>query len=76
MATKPRSPIEVQREGFDALLERLGPADAIRFLQQYDSGHGDYTAERHKWLDGLTVDEVVRAMEKEQAEGGVGKNGE
>lgn len=69
MATKPRSPAEVQREGFRALLDRLGPADTIRFIQFYDNGHGDYTKERHQWLDGLTVDDIVRGIEARRAQG-------
>ena len=28
-------------------MKSLGPADAIRFLQQFDPGYGDYTAEWH-----------------------------
>lgn len=39
-------PEEVRQEGLSALLERLGPADAIRFIQQFSPGRGDYTTER------------------------------
>ena len=45
-----------------ALLERLGPADTIRFLQAHDLGEGDYTGERHQWLDHWTIDDVVREI--------------
>ncbi|MFH1108265.1 MAG: hypothetical protein V1790_03575 [Planctomycetota bacterium] len=55
---------EIRREGLDALLDRLGPAGAIRFLQQYDAGRGDYTRQRHRWLDGVTIDEVVTDIER------------
>jgi hypothetical protein len=54
---------EIRREGIYALLDKLGPAGTIRFLQQYDAGHGDYTKERHRWLDGATVD-VVKDIER------------
>jgi hypothetical protein len=27
----------------------------IRFLQQLEVGYGDYTTERHQWLDELTL---------------------
>jgi hypothetical protein len=59
MVRKNMTPQDIRREGLQALLDRLGPAGTIRFLQQYESGCGDYTAERHKWLDGLTVDEIL-----------------
>jgi hypothetical protein len=31
-------------------LRELGSAGAIRFIQQYESGHGDYTRDRKKKL--------------------------
>jgi hypothetical protein len=40
----------LQHEGLEALIQSLGPIDAIRFLQIYDPGYGDYTAERKTWL--------------------------
>jgi hypothetical protein len=42
---------EIQKQGIDALVKELGPVDAIRFLQIYDQGSGDYTKERKKWLE-------------------------
>ena len=42
------SPLEIQIRGLQALKEVLGPVDMARFLQQYDSGHGDYTKEKVK----------------------------
>ncbi len=47
-----------------ALIERLGPADAVRFLQSFDGGSGDYAKERRVWLDGLSVDEVIAEVER------------
>ena len=55
---------EIRREGLQALLDRLGPAGTVRFLQQYELGRGDYTKERHQWLDGVTIDEVVKDIER------------
>ena len=53
-----RSLDEVRQEGLDALRQRLGRADMIRFLQQFETGHGDYAQERHAWVDQVTVDEL------------------
>lgn len=55
---------ELRREGLQALLDRLGPADAIRFLQSYDAGRGDYTRDRHQWLKEVTVCDVKRNVEQ------------
>jgi len=41
---------EIRIRGFEVLVKNLGPADAIRFIQSYETGTGDYTKERHEWL--------------------------
>jgi len=41
---------EIHKQGIDALVKVLGPVDAVRFLQIYDQGSGDYTRERKQWL--------------------------
>lgn len=60
------TPIELYRKGFKALVDALGYADAIRFIRQFDSGSGDYTEERHQWLDTLTMDEILADIEQRQ----------
>lgn len=45
------NPAELRRRGIEVLVRELGYADAMRFLQQFGSGRGDYTAER----DRLTI---------------------
>ena len=56
------SAFELRREGWIALTERLGVSGAIRFLMQYDPGHGDYTVERRDLFADLTMDEAVAEM--------------
>ena len=60
---------ELRCEGWIALTERLGVAGAIRFLMQYDPGHGDYTEERRRIFADLTLDAVLDEM---KAGGGKG----
>ena len=55
---------EVRRRGIEILAKDLGPVDAVRFLQQFDLGTEDYYEDRHAWLDGLTVDEIMRDAKK------------
>jgi len=57
-----RTTTEVTREGFAILCDRLGMADAIRFVQFFDQGHGDYTAERAKLFEGETIASLVDQM--------------
>ena len=58
-----RSTEEIRRIGIEALAEALGPLDAVRFLQSFDLGRGDYTKERSHVL-GLTLDEIFMGIEK------------
>ncbi|MEN6610573.1 MAG: hypothetical protein ABFC24_07015 [Methanoregulaceae archaeon] len=42
---------QIQQEGLDVLVEKPGPDDAIRFLQIYETGSGDWTNDRKKILE-------------------------
>ena len=55
---------DVRRAGINALNKELGPVDAVRFLQQYEPGRGDYTANRHKWLGNPTVASIVEQVKR------------
>jgi len=51
-------------EGFEGhalgiLKRELGLDGLARFLRLYRSGSGDYTRDRHRWLEGATVQEIV-----------------
>jgi hypothetical protein len=35
-----------------------------RFLQQFENGSGDYSAERHEWLGKFDVDTIVQEIQK------------
>jgi hypothetical protein len=50
---------QIRREGLKALERHLGPDGLIRFLQQFETGWGDYTKERHKWLKETSVDTLL-----------------
>jgi hypothetical protein len=63
----PKTQQEVVRQGYQILVESLGVVDAIRFIQHFSSGHGDYTQERHTWLDQTSLDEILNNMKQPQA---------
>ena len=63
-----RSLYQIRMEGWKALTERLGPAGAMRFMMQYDPGHGDYSKERHEIFAPLTLDELLLGIERATAE--------
>jgi hypothetical protein len=49
----------IRRLGINALTEKLGPIGMVEFMRQFDSGYGDYTKERHNWLDNLTTEDIA-----------------
>lgn len=51
---------EIYREGLQALCDRLGRAGMVRFLQQFETGQGDYARERRQWVDRMTLAELRR----------------
>jgi hypothetical protein len=58
---------QIRMEGWKALTERLGPAGAMRFMMQYDPGHGDYANERHELFAALTLDDLLNIIEHDRA---------
>jgi len=42
------TPIELRRQGLEALIKTLGYTGMVRFLQQFDGGSSDYTKDRHQ----------------------------
>lgn len=69
--------VRVCAAGLAALVHALGEAGAGRSLQLVtahaalapDPGAGDYTAERHTWVDQWTFDELMDALLALQAAG-------
>ncbi|MDP8982893.1 MAG: hypothetical protein M3O35_20140 [Acidobacteriota bacterium] len=55
---------QFERYAFDVLRRELGIDGLARFLRLYRSGNGDYTRERHKWLQGLRVEEILAGLER------------
>lgn len=53
------NPAELRQRGFEAIVDALGWANAVRFLHLYESGQGDYTAERDQILPDLSMDEML-----------------
>ena len=55
---------EIRLAGLEVLARELGPVGMVRFLQQFETGRGDYTAERDQWLPPTDVqalaDEIRR----------------
>jgi hypothetical protein len=57
---------QVRLTGLQALSRDLGPVGLVRFLQQFETGYGDYTTERHDWLGDLTVRDISQEIERKR----------
>ena len=57
---------QIRREGLKSLERDLGPDGMIRFLQQFETGWGDYTKERHKWRKETNVKTLAEKIVKQR----------
>jgi hypothetical protein len=58
------SPVELRQQGFTALVAALGWVNAVRFIQQYEVGRGDYAEERHQFLPDWDAETLVRKAQE------------
>jgi hypothetical protein len=63
---EPMNLTQVRQRGLEILSRELGPVGMVRFLQQFEMGKGNYTEERHQWLDEFTVDEIANQIQKKR----------
>lgn len=59
---------QIRMEGWKALTDRLGASGAMRFMMQYDPGHGNYSSERHEIFADLTMDDLLDAIKRAKKE--------
>lgn len=57
---------EIQQLGIEALRKGIGVVGLIRFMQQFDKGHGDYVKDRQHWQKDYTVDTLLEAMKEKK----------
>ena len=50
---------EINQQAMAVLNREMGIADALRFLNQFSSGSGDYTSERDQWLGNLSLEQIT-----------------
>jgi len=60
---------QIRAAGLDALERELGPLGMVRFLQQFETGRGDYSKERHEWLDGVDIASALREIRERRPKG-------
>ena len=64
---------QINVEGWRALVEKLGYADALMYIMENEQGFGDYTEERKKMFGGKTLDEILKEIEGMKQKSGKGE---
>ncbi len=58
--------LEINRLGYQALTNTLGFDGMIRFIRQFELGSGDYTKDRHQWLDQFAVEDIFNQVQQQR----------
>ena len=58
----PKTQQEIVQQGYQALVQSLGTVDALRFIQHFSPGQGDYTEERHTTQPQPPLEEILAAI--------------
>ena len=56
---------EIHELGIKALMDKLDPDGAIRFLRQLEKGKGDYSVDRGQWLSMPDVETLANQIQEE-----------
>ncbi|MBP9885179.1 MAG: hypothetical protein KBF93_02715 [Leptospiraceae bacterium] len=66
MKTKKKTNLEILLYGYELLYKNLGPVDYTRFLQQLETGNGDYTKQRDQWLGKHSIDSIYSVLSSQK----------
>jgi hypothetical protein len=66
LETKPL--IQITREAIQLLYQEIGVVNTVRFLNQFTTGYGDYTAERDALFADKTLDDILTEIKLERAQ--------
>lgn len=57
---------QLTKRATNALIEEIGIVDTLRFLSQFRTGAGDYTVERRKLFQGMSVKDIVSDIKEQR----------
>lgn len=66
MNTQAMTPQQIREAGMEALSRELGIVGMIRFMQQFEMGQGNYSKDRHQWLDQYSVDDIAKMIREKK----------
>lgn len=53
---------QLKESGWKALVKELGPAEATRFILQYQKGEGNYLITRKEVFKDITLDNIINDL--------------
>ncbi len=65
--TKPLN--DINKEAIDILCQQIGLVDTVRFVNQFNTGYGNYTEEREQLFANMTLDNVVSEIKEMRNQG-------
>lgn len=65
--TKPLN--DINKEAIDILCQQIGLVNTMRFVNQFNTGYGNYTEEREKLFANMTLDDIVSEIEEMRNQG-------
>ena len=68
MTVKNKPLAEISQRAIEVLCRELGAVDTVRFINQFTTGHGDYTLERDALFAGETLDQLVADIRRTRPE--------
>ncbi len=64
MTVKNEPLAEVSQRAIQILCRELGAVNTVRFINQFTTGHGDYTSERDDLYAGETLDQIIAGIKR------------
>ncbi len=64
MTIELHNPSIIRKKGIQALTKELGAVGMACFIRQFDSGEGDYTAERNSLLGTMKMEDIEKQLRK------------
>ena len=68
MMTHTMTLTQIRETGLEVLQRELGVVGMIRFIQQFEVGYGDYSKERHLWLENSGVEALAHQIRQRREE--------
>lgn len=68
MTTQEKPLSEVNHQAIRLLSEQIGVVDTFRFVNQFTTGHGNYTNERDTLFGAQTLEGIVSRIDRKRAD--------